>query len=260
MTEHDSETAFVSKGNCGIPEFRGAEIHYSGTPELMARYVGLAVDAGARIVGGCCGTSPDHLAAMRVALDAALEDRALDGPGPRPTMESIVERSDRWRTPRRGATPHPARAASPAGSEPMTTGILTLSCPDRPGLVHAVSGYLVSVRANIVGERAVRGRRHAPLLHADPLRPARRCAPARRGAAWVRRRGRRVRHAWEIIDAATPARTLVLVSRLGHCLNDLLFRTRVGTLPITIPAVVSNHDDLAVGGRGARASRTTTSR
>jgi formyltetrahydrofolate deformylase len=49
---------------------------------------------------------------------------------------------------------------------------------------------------------------------------------------------------WEITDAATPARTLVLVSRLGHCLNDLLVRARVGTLPITIPAVVSNHDDL----------------
>ena len=91
MTEHDAETAFVSKGNCGIPEFRGAAIHYSGSPELMARYVGLAVDAGARIVGGCCGTSPDHLAAMRIALDAALEDRALDGPGPRPTLESIVD-------------------------------------------------------------------------------------------------------------------------------------------------------------------------
>ena len=90
MTEHDAETAFVSKGNCGIPEFRGAAIHYSGTPELMADYVRLAVDAGARIVGGCCGTSPEHLAAMRAALDSALEDRALSGPGPRPTLESIV--------------------------------------------------------------------------------------------------------------------------------------------------------------------------
>ena len=91
MTEHDHDTAFVSKGNCGIPEFRGTEIHYSGTPELMARYVQLAVDAGARIVGGCCGTSPDHLAAMREALDAALEDRALDGPGPRPSIDTVVE-------------------------------------------------------------------------------------------------------------------------------------------------------------------------
>lgn len=91
MTERDPDTAFVSKGNCGVPEFRGAEIHYSGTPELMARYVQLAVAAGARIVGGCCGTSPDHLAAMREALNAALEDRALDGPDPRPSLDSIVE-------------------------------------------------------------------------------------------------------------------------------------------------------------------------
>ena len=91
MTELDHDTAFVSKGNCGIPEFRGAEIHYSGTPQLMAQYVRLAVDAGARIVGGCCGTSPDHLAAMREALDSALEDRALDGPGPRPSIETVVE-------------------------------------------------------------------------------------------------------------------------------------------------------------------------
>jgi formyltetrahydrofolate deformylase len=56
---------------------------------------------------------------------------------------------------------------------------------------------------------------------------------------------------WEITDAATPARTLVLVSRLGHCLNDLLFRTRVGTLPIVIPAVVSNHDELRPLAEGA---------
>ena len=56
----------------------------------MAGYVALAVDAGARIVGGCCGTTPEHLAAMRRALDTALEDRALDGPRPRPTLESIV--------------------------------------------------------------------------------------------------------------------------------------------------------------------------
>lgn len=90
MTETDSENAFISKGNCGIPEFRGAEIHYSGTPELMARYVELAVAAGARIVGGCCGTSPDHLASMREALDGALEDRALDGASPRPTLDTIV--------------------------------------------------------------------------------------------------------------------------------------------------------------------------
>ena len=63
------EAVVVAKGNCGIPEFRDGHIHYSGTPELMADYARLALDAGARIIGGCCGTSPEHLKAMRLALE-----------------------------------------------------------------------------------------------------------------------------------------------------------------------------------------------
>lgn len=77
----------VSKGNCGVPRFVGTEAVYSGTPELMADYARLAVDAGARIVGGCCGTTAEHLASMRVAIDAHTA-----APGPRPSLESIVER------------------------------------------------------------------------------------------------------------------------------------------------------------------------
>ncbi len=60
----------IAKGNCGIPQFRGAEIEYSGNPELMGEYATLAVDSGARIIGGCCGTSPVHLAEMRRRIDA----------------------------------------------------------------------------------------------------------------------------------------------------------------------------------------------
>jgi 5-methyltetrahydrofolate--homocysteine methyltransferase len=85
MTEAKPEATVIVKGNCGIPEFRGTEIHYSGTPELMADYVRLAVDAGAKIVGGCCGTSFAHLAAMRKALDAHTRSD-------RPSVEKIVER------------------------------------------------------------------------------------------------------------------------------------------------------------------------
>ena len=55
----------VAKGNCGIPQYVDGHIHYTGTPELMADYARIALDAGARIIGGCCGTSPEHLAAMR---------------------------------------------------------------------------------------------------------------------------------------------------------------------------------------------------
>ena len=85
MSAARPDATVIVKGNCGIPEFRGTEIHYSGTPELMADYARLAVDAGARIVGGCCGTSFAHLAAMRQALDAHRKTE-------RPTVEAIEAR------------------------------------------------------------------------------------------------------------------------------------------------------------------------
>jgi len=77
-----SERPVIAKGNAGIPKFVHGHIHYDGTPELMAEYAVLARDAGVRIIGGCCGTTPEHLRHMR----AALEERA---PGPRPTLERI---------------------------------------------------------------------------------------------------------------------------------------------------------------------------
>lgn len=58
----------IAKGNCGIPSYQDGAIHYHGTPELMAEYAVLARDAGVKIIGGCCGTSPEHVAAMHKAL------------------------------------------------------------------------------------------------------------------------------------------------------------------------------------------------
>jgi 5-methyltetrahydrofolate--homocysteine methyltransferase len=62
------ETPVIAKGNCGIPEYVDGGIHYHGTPDLMAEYACLARDAGISIIGGCCGTTPDHVAAMVAAL------------------------------------------------------------------------------------------------------------------------------------------------------------------------------------------------
>jgi 5-methyltetrahydrofolate--homocysteine methyltransferase len=76
------DAVLVAKANCGLPQYVDGAIRYNGTPELMARYVHLALDAGARIVGGCCGTSAEHLAAMRKALDAYT-------PGPRPDAQQL---------------------------------------------------------------------------------------------------------------------------------------------------------------------------
>ena len=74
MTSSQPCCSVVAKANCGIPQVSGDQVVYTGTPDLMARFVRLAADSGARIIGGCCGTSPEHLAAMRVALDDYLAD------------------------------------------------------------------------------------------------------------------------------------------------------------------------------------------
>ncbi len=76
-------TPVIAKANAGIPVVEGDRVIYSGTPQTMEIYAHLAVDAGARIVGGCCGTSPAHLAAMRRALDS-------HAAGPRPEIAGIV--------------------------------------------------------------------------------------------------------------------------------------------------------------------------
>ena len=60
----------IAKANCGIPSYEDGQIVYSGTVEQMSAYALLARAAGARIIGGCCGTKPEHIAAMRQALDA----------------------------------------------------------------------------------------------------------------------------------------------------------------------------------------------
>lgn len=79
---HDQDL-LVAKANCGIPQFVDGEIQYSGTPELMTEYARLARDCGARIIGGCCGTTPLHLAAMNRAL-------LNHDPRPIPDIEAVV--------------------------------------------------------------------------------------------------------------------------------------------------------------------------
>ena len=64
------ETVVISKANCGIPEFHDGKIIYSGTEKLMAEYVQIAMNSGAKIIGGCCGTSFEHVKAMREAMDS----------------------------------------------------------------------------------------------------------------------------------------------------------------------------------------------
>jgi 5-methyltetrahydrofolate--homocysteine methyltransferase len=107
MTADNPGMAFIAKSNCGIPQFVGEHIHYSGTPALMADYARLAVDSGARIVGGCCGTTSEHIAAMREAIDqhapGTRPDRAVIEARVGPMLNPPSEGRARVRRGRRGA-------------------------------------------------------------------------------------------------------------------------------------------------------------
>jgi 5-methyltetrahydrofolate--homocysteine methyltransferase len=85
ISEARPDAAVVAKGNCGIPQYVDGHIHYTGTPELMADYARIALDAGAKIIGGCCGTSPEHLASMRKSLESYTR-------GARPSVELIEQK------------------------------------------------------------------------------------------------------------------------------------------------------------------------
>ena len=84
-TASEPSAVLVAKSNCGLPQYVDGAIRYDGTPELMGTYACLALDAGARIIGGCCGTTPAHLRAMRTALEQHTR-------GERPDAEMIEAR------------------------------------------------------------------------------------------------------------------------------------------------------------------------
>ncbi|MEM8871164.1 MAG: betaine--homocysteine S-methyltransferase [Pseudomonadota bacterium] len=86
----------IAKGNAGIPKFHDGHIHYDGTPELMADYAALARDSGAKIIGGCCGTGPEHLRAMRARLERHAKS------GEEPALEVLVSRLGGFSSPSDG--------------------------------------------------------------------------------------------------------------------------------------------------------------
>jgi formyltetrahydrofolate deformylase len=120
--------------------------------------------------------------------------------------------------------------------------VLSLTCPDGPGIIHAVTGVLADLGGNISDSQQFgdpdTGRFHMR-VQVTTRASQEELSAAFTGVA------ERFSMAWHLDVLGRPLRTLVLVSRAGHCLNDLLFRQRAGQLPIVVPAIVSNHPDLA---------------
>jgi formyltetrahydrofolate deformylase len=127
--------------------------------------------------------------------------------------------------------------------EPGREFVLTVSCPDRRGIVHAVAGAALQEHLTIADSQqfgdATSGEFHLRMHLVREGQPVD-VTDLREAFAPV---AERFAMQWQLHDVARPHRVLVMVSRQGHCLNDLLFRTRTGQLPIEIPVIVSNHDD-----------------
>ncbi len=120
--------------------------------------------------------------------------------------------------------------------------ILTLSCPDKQGIVHAVSSFLFMTGCNIEDSQQF-GDRDTGLffmrVHFRAVSPVK-VEDLRASFAAV---GESFGMDWQIHRADQKMRVVLMVSKFGHCLNDLLFRSRIGALPVEIAAVVSNHTD-----------------
>ncbi len=146
--------------------------------------------------------------------------------------------TDRTEPTAAGAAPPPAARPAPAREY-----VLTLSCPDQRGIVHAVASFLLVTGSTIVDSQQ----------YGDPstglffMRVH--FIAQEEGVDMLSLNGGFAATAaafhmtWRIHDATLRMPTLILVSKFGHCLNDLLFRHSIGALPIEIPAVVSNHAD-----------------
>jgi len=121
----------------------------------------------------------------------------------------------------------------------MTAYILNLSCPDRQGIVHAVSGFLLERQGNI--EEAAQYNDHDTGLFFMRVQFA--CDAVQQDALRTQlatfATGFDMK--WSLHDTTQPMRTVLMVSKEGHCLNDLLFRWKSGLLPVDIRAIVSNH-------------------
>lgn len=122
------------------------------------------------------------------------------------------------------------------------TYILTVSCPDRIGIVAEVSAFLVASDCNTIESGQFNDQENGRFFLRTAFQPRSGIGlhALRKGFAAV---AERFEMDARFFDTSTKVKTLILASKLGHCLNDLMFRHRIGSLPIEIVGVVSNHKD-----------------
>jgi formyltetrahydrofolate deformylase len=134
--------------------------------------------------------------------------------------------------------PAPASAAAP-----NALMVLTLSCPDRMGIVAAVSNFLLAHQCNIFDSAQFGDRGNGTFFMRISFTAERSGTTRDSLAREFEPIAQSFAMRWELHDTSDKPRVLILVSRFGHCLNDLLYRHRIGALAMDIPAIASNHRD-----------------
>lgn len=120
--------------------------------------------------------------------------------------------------------------------------VITLSCPDQPGIVHAASGIMSDIGGNIIQSQQFGDPDTGLfLMRMEAESPVGR-GPVEEGLTRI---ADKFNATWRVDQLGRPLRTVIMVSREGHCLTDLLYRQRSQGLPIEVVAVVGNHPDLA---------------
>ncbi|AOY56432.1 MAG: formyltetrahydrofolate deformylase [Actinomycetota bacterium] len=126
-------------------------------------------------------------------------------------------------------------------SPALTHWVLTIVCEDQPGIVHAISGAILAANGNITEAHQYTSHDTGRFFMRLQVESA---VPREFFENQLLPVTQRYSMDWNLDVVGRKVKTLVLVSKSGHCLNDLLFRQRAGQLPIEIPAVMGNHSDL----------------
>jgi formyltetrahydrofolate deformylase len=126
--------------------------------------------------------------------------------------------------------------------QPNQAYVVTLSCPDRSGIVHAVAGALLAARCNITDSQQYGSPSTGNFFMRVEVTTTASKAELQSALEPV---VQSFEMQWSLNAVGQKVRTLLMASTSAHCLNDILFQQRSGTLPIEIPAIVSNHPDLA---------------
>jgi formyltetrahydrofolate deformylase len=147
------------------------------------------------------------------------------------------------------------QASRAAGGQACTEYVLTLSCPDRVGIVHAVAAYLHRAGCNVLDSQQFGDRtagRFFMRVHVESLQPPAAAGGQASSATTYQHLysgfspvAAEFAMDWELHDTAVQPRVLIMVSKAGHCLNDLLYRRAAESLRIDVPLVIGNHPDLA---------------